>query len=380
MASPAEAAAQLAEPATRDGALAALENHDGPHAADLALATAPSLGTLLVADAAEVDAATSQRVGLLIARMVLEAGGEKARLAVYGAAFADGRLVGWYGSTRAAFVRPLLEKPAEALDREDALCYACARAAMTAGVQGPKGWTGANQAAGLTDPEWIGNAMTSPLLGKKHLPTDEMPLKLVTLLMELAKAPEQLSAWVLPGVWQLVADSVMTRIAVGKVLFELGLVELAVAQLHALGTAAERLSTPGAGVIMQVAMQITLGQPTETQQAITSSWMSSGFFDECIATMAAFEQRGVEQLPNAHSELVYFALSTLEKCTKVPGCEAKIRGVASALAFAQDNSLDFMTGLGYTTGSTATSLICTIWGREEAGAEFTFTQAHVDTL
>ena len=72
--------------------------------------------------------------------------------------------------------------------------------------------------------------------------------------------------------------------------------------------------------------------------------------DECIATVAAFGERGVEHLPNTHSHVLYMALSTLGKCTKAPGCDAKIRGVASARAFAQDNSLDFVAGIGYTTG------------------------------
>lgn len=380
MASPAEAAAQLAEPATRDTTLAALDNHTGQHAADLALAVAPALGTLLVADAAEVDAATSQRVGLLIARMVLEAGDEKARLAIYGAAFGGGRYAEAYGATRATYVRPLLEKPAEALDREDALCFACAHAALIAGLHGPSGCTGVARAVGISEREWLGAYMSGPLAGKTHLPTDEIPLKLAMLWMELAKAPEQLPAWALPGVWQCLVDCCMSRPAVAKAALELGLIELVVAQLQALGTQTERLSMPGAGGMMQAATTIVTRQPAETQEAIISSWVSSGFFDECVATVAAFEQRGVEHVHKTYSQVLTVALRTLEQSTKAPGCEAKIRGVASALAFAQDNSLDYTAGLGTTTGATATALICTIWGREEAGAEFTFTQAHVDTL
>ena len=56
MAPPADVAAQLSNISTRDTALSKLERCSGPHAAELALAVAPPLGKLLVADAAEVDA------------------------------------------------------------------------------------------------------------------------------------------------------------------------------------------------------------------------------------------------------------------------------------------------------------------------------------
>ena len=72
-------------------------------------------------------------------------------------------------------------------------------------------------------------------------------------------------------------------------------------------------------------------------------------------------------------------ISVISKC-KVPGCEVKLRGVASALGFAQGHSLAYVSGIGATSGGAATEIICTLWGREEEGSAFTFTQAHVDTL
>ena len=75
MAPPADVAAQLADEPTRDKALAKLERHTGPHAAELSLAVAPALGKLLVADAAEVDAPMARRVGLLPTGVVGGAGG-----------------------------------------------------------------------------------------------------------------------------------------------------------------------------------------------------------------------------------------------------------------------------------------------------------------
>jgi hypothetical protein len=344
------------------------------------LAVAPVLATLLVADAAEVDAPTARRVGLLLTRMIGDAGDDEARLAMCGAAFADGRYVEALSDVRSAAVRPLLEKPAEALDQEDALTYVLVAGVYAAGSGGPSGWGGMNHTLGTTDRVWLDTWTANPLTGKEHL-TDSVPLKMLELCLELARTPEELPAGALVGVWWALDQCCEIRPAAGKRGLELGLVELAVAQLRALGTPAERLSSgPAAGIITNVVRVLVNNQPAETAQAIHSAWVSSGYFDECLATMAAFEQRGVEHLQDTSSTVLYNSISVMGKCAKVTGCEEKIRGVASALGFVQDHSLVFAAGIGVTTGASATQLICTLWGREEAGSAFAFTQAHVDSL
>jgi hypothetical protein len=383
MAPPAAVAAQLSDASTRDTALSQLEGCSGPHAGELALAVAPALGKLLVADAAEVDAPMARRVGLLLARIIGEADSDEAMLAVHGAAFADGRYREVHTGTRSAGVRPLLEKPAEALDREDALTYACVHGTLSSAVGGSGGVTAANRAVGLTDLEWYTLYVRRGILGKEHLPTDEVPLKLSSLLVELLRAPEQLPPWALGGVWELLDNLILHRTVAGKRAFELGILELAVAQLRAIGSPAERLTKRPADVVTWLTncmRELARGQPAETAQAITLARASSGYFDECVAMLTAFEQHGVEHVQDTNASGLYNAISVIGKCTKVPGCEVKLRGVASALGFAQGHSLAFASETGTTSGGAATQIICTLWGREEEGSAFTFTQAHVDSL
>ena len=79
----------LADPATREATLAALESHGGPHELPLALAAAPALTDLLALDRAEVGHALFRRVALLRARLVSEHARDAS--AIWGAAHAGGR-------------------------------------------------------------------------------------------------------------------------------------------------------------------------------------------------------------------------------------------------------------------------------------------------
>eukprot|EP01043_Picozoa_sp_COSAG02_P070267 COSAG02_NODE_12374_length_1556_cov_1.731640_2_plen_268_part_01 len=108
--------------------------------------------------------------------------------------------------------------------------------------------------------------------------------------------------------------------------------------------------------------------------------VKSGLFDLLIEVVTAFEAGGVEGLQTVGHPGLYYALSIVTKCRSAPGCEHKIRGVAKALAFCLDHRLDYIEGIGATTDSAATALCCSVFGRDEAGSEFTFTQKQVDML
>lgn len=96
----------------------------------------------------------------------------------------------------------------------------------------------------------------------------------------------------------------------------------------------------------------------------------------------AFAAAGVEGLCDTNHTMLAMALSFLAKCRTHPGCEAKIRSIASALAFCLDpeNSLDQMEASGLTSGSGAARVCCCVFGRDEGRSEFTFTPQHVETL
>jgi hypothetical protein len=74
------------------------------------------------------------------------------------------------------------------------------------------------------------------------------------------------------------------------------------------------------------------------------------------------------------------ALNFLKYCRPEPGCEAQIRGVAPALAFCLEHNLDLMEELGATTQGNATGVCCGVFGRDEGGSDFTFSQQHIDIL
>ena len=110
---------------TRAAALDALDAHAVPIERSVSLGAAPALGELLALDAAEVDPADFDRVGLLLVRLAAEASDDPA--SVYGAAWGEGR---WLANLRSEgnAVAQALRKPAEELTREDALHLACALA------------------------------------------------------------------------------------------------------------------------------------------------------------------------------------------------------------------------------------------------------------
>ena len=97
------------------------------------------------------------------------------------------------------------------------------------------------------------------------------------------------------------------------------------------------------------------GQP---QRPDLEAIVASGLFDECASAVAAVAAAGVEGLHDTHHCALLSSLCALRNCRGQPGCEAKIRRLAPALAFCLEHDLDFMEQLGMTTGSYAAQ-ICT---------------------
>ena len=97
------------------------------------------------------------------------------------------------------------------------------------------------------------------------------------------------------------------------------------------------------------------GQP---QRPDLEAIVASGLFDECISAVAAVAAAGVEGLHDTNRAALLTSLVLLRNCRSQPGCEAKIRQLAPALAFCLEHSLDYMEQLGVTTASNAAQ-ICT---------------------
>ena len=155
------------------------------------------------------------------------------------------------------------------------------------------------------------------------------------------------------------------------------------------------------------------------------AFVSSGLLDESCGAMTAFEAGGVEGLGDVHHVVMYVTLSCLKAATPHPIAEQKIRSVGRTLGFCLENSLDFCEEIGWSTGASATGICaslsslslslsythlyrsqstlatyfllaavplilltdsawlstgCGIFGRDEGGSDFAFTQSQVDQL
>jgi hypothetical protein len=97
------------------------------------------------------------------------------------------------------------------------------------------------------------------------------------------------------------------------------------------------------------------GQP---QRPDLEAMVASGLFDECANAVAVVAAAGVEGLHDTDHQALCMSLAMLRYCRSQPGCEAKIRQLAPALAFCLEHDLDSMEQLGSTSARFAAQ-ICT---------------------
>ena len=227
----------LTHPATRRTALGALERHAGPHDRALALAAAPPLGALLAADEADVDEAMARRLGLLLARMCADAPDDPAT--ILGAAFAERGLTAMLGATSSAFARALAT-PAAELTREHALTFACAYGAWYATGE-VRGHAAIYAAMGYTTAlEALQAYMGShPMVSKKRMPSDDIPLRMSELVHEMLRSPETLPEFAAAGAFVALKDLVTGRPEVAKQLVQAGIFETLATYLRPMGSVAE---------------------------------------------------------------------------------------------------------------------------------------------
>jgi hypothetical protein len=223
---------------------------------------------------------------------------------------------------------------------------------------------------------------------RKRLPTDDIPRKLVQLLLELIASGE-LPELAVGGAWLRMQYLLNPRPALGPVALEADICGLAVAGLRAVGSAADwvvsvvsslalarcvasaemtksgllcsqSISRGDAGkayaiVAIVVWAKTFYGQP---QRPDLEAIVTSGMFDECTSAVAAVAAAGVEGLHDTNHIALFHSLCLLRNCRSQPGCEAKIRRLAPALAFCLEHDLDNAEQLGMTTASYAAQ-ICT---------------------
>jgi hypothetical protein len=207
--------------------------------------------------------------------------------------------------------------------------------------------------------------MTQHPVQPKQMPSDEVVGQVVKLLIELLQS-EQLSDLVAGGAWATLNFCIEGRAAgLGTLSVELGLFDLAVAHLRALGSAnITSISRGNTGIIMPLAAVYNVTRALEGHAARSDlvHCVRSGLFEICLEGIVAFAG-GVEGLHDANHLMIIMALVIVNVCRGQSGCEAKIRAAATALAFCLEHSLDWMEQLGYTTGAMAARLVCAYFDR-----------------
>jgi hypothetical protein len=271
----------------------------------------------------------------------------------------------------------------------------------------------------LTAPEFMGLWMSAePIVSKKKQPEDDVPTKMLTLLLELLKANE-LPELAIGGAWSGVYYCSTGRPSTGPVAFERGVVELAVEHLKAIGSPADwvSISRGRAGRAYRTAACVTeicKAFSGDVSRPDLAACFTSGLFDLCLQAIAAVASAGVDGLQDTNHGPLYYALNVIRICRAQPGCGGKIRGAADALAFCLMHDLDFVPDLGVTTGAVAAQICenphaavsrgeahtkssplymhildtvswpcragCGVFGRDEGGSGFSFSAQHIETL
>jgi len=221
-------------------------------------------------------------------------------------------------------------------------------------------------------------------IGTKKLPSDDVPRQMLPLLVELLRSAE-LPELAIGGAWFAIFYCLTGRPSLGPMAMELGLFDLGVEHLRGIGSPADALSISrgkaGRGYCVTSALydvtRIFAGQATRPD---LDACVRSGLFEFCLDSIVAFAAAGVEGLEDTDHYMLILSLGFLPKTAGQPGCEAKIRGAASALAFSLEHSLDVVEELGWTTGAMAARVCCSVFGRDEGGSEFTFTAQQIALL
>jgi hypothetical protein len=232
-------------------------------------------------------------------------------------------------------------------------------------------------------------ASKCPVVSQQKLPDDAQPRALLRLLLERlrSKLQQQSSDAETAALWNGVTFCMMNRPAVGKYGLECGVVELAVSSLrHARGPAG--CLSISAGYHSPVAAQALnavgilgkaySGAVQERKDLVAT--VASGLVDECLAVVQAFAKRGKEGVPDTHNFLMYGILGRIRDVVGYPGCQAKIRKIPSALAFVLAHDLPSVEDAGMTTAVTGANICAGVFGRDDGGSEFVFTQEQVDMM
>lgn len=199
-----------------------------------------------------------------------------------------------------------------------------------------------------------------PITSKKQMPSDDVPKQLLVLLAELIRS-EELPELAIGGAWFRISQLFVGHPGLGPKAVDIGLFDLVAEHLRALGNSSVAVSiscaTPGRAYAAVSAAYNVLkafaGHPTRPD---VQACVASGVFDICIDMVAAFASRGMDGLQDTDHCALTHALNLCKVCSSEPGCEAKLRSVATALAFCLEHPLECIEEFGSSTGASAAQI------------------------
>ena len=167
-----------------------------------------------------------------------------------------------------------------------------------------------------------------PMISQKKMPSDDVPRRMMTLLLEMLKSGDD-DELLIGGAWTGLEQCLLGRPLLGPTVLECGMFEMVVAQLNALGSPADwvSLSRGKAGRAGKVLLRLNVFRcfAGQADRPDLAALVSSGLFDMSVEAVVAFASAGVGGLGDTDHWAVQCPLTFLKYSRDEPGCEAKIR-------------------------------------------------------
>jgi hypothetical protein len=205
-------------------------------------------------------------------------------------------------------------------------------------------------------------------LSNAATPSDDRNMVLLPLVLELLRAPEKLSDFILPGLYYAIHLGVLGRPAVATKLLEQGAIDVLMRFVRE-ASPTELVATAGFSRHPHGWALACLKEIVEAGQAagrdLTGTLLSCGCIDALVSAIAAAEQLGVE---NVNGHVVVWDI--LKFLTVLDGealeqIEEKLRAVLPALRYIAENQCANMVDFGVTSQVFTAILAANLYGRDE---------------
>ena len=102
--------------------------------------------------------------------------------------------------------------------------------------------------------------------------------------------------------------------------------------------------------------QVSMAFEAKAHRIDLEAIVGSGFFEECATAIEAVFAGGTEQLHDVGNWNLTAALRVVLNCRSHPGCEARIRSLATALEFCLQHDLECAPEIGSSSAAVAAQI------------------------